>query len=182
LLAELQTSLGARDQAILTFQHAIELAPNNMALQVALGSLYESSGNWQLAQTTYQKVLSSQPDNALAANNLAYILLEHGGSVNLALNLAQTARRGLPTSPNTADTLGWAYCQNGAYSVAAPLLEDAVSKAADNVTYRYHLGVAYQKLNDKPRARAQFEKIISLNPKAPIADQARTALGQISGG
>jgi Flp pilus assembly protein TadD len=182
LLAELQTSLGARDQAILTFQHAIELAPNNMALQVALGSLYESSGNWQLAQTTYQKVLSSQPDNALAANNLAYVLLEHGGSVNLALNLAQTARRGLPTSPNTADTLGWAYCQNGAYSVAAPLLEDAVSKASDNATYRYHLGVAYQKLNDKGRARAQFEKIISLNPKAPIADQARTALGQISGG
>ena len=26
-----------------------------------------------------------------------------------------------------------------------------------------------------------FEKIISLNPKAPIADQARNALGQISG-
>lgn len=182
LLAELQAARGARDQAILTFQHAIDLSPNNVSLQVALGSLHESSGNWQLAQTIYQKVLSTQPDNALAANNLAYIMLEHGGSVNLALNLAQTARRGLPDSPNTADTLGWAYYQNGAYSVAAPLLEEAVNKISDNMTYRYHLGITYQKLNDNARARAQFEKIIGMNPKSAIADQARSALRQISGG
>lgn len=182
LLAELQAARGARDQAILTFQHAIELSPRNVSLQVALGSLYEASGNWQLAQTIYQKVLAAQPENALAANNLAYIMLEHGGSVNLALTFAQTARRGLPNSPNTADTLGWAYYQNGAYSVAAPLLEEAVNKISDNATYRYHLGITYQKLNDNVRARVQFEKIIGMNPKSEIADQARRALGQISGG
>jgi cellulose synthase operon protein C len=182
LLAELQEARGARDQAILTFQHAIELSPNNASLQVALGTLQEAVGNWQLAQTTYQKALSMQPENPLAANNLAYIMLEHGGSANLALNLAQTARRGLPDSPNTADTLGWAYYQNGAYSVAAPLFAEAVKKMSDNVDYRYHLGLTYQKLNDNDRARAQFEKIIGLNPKSPAADQARRALGQISGG
>jgi cellulose synthase operon protein C len=182
LLAELQAGRGAKDQAISTYQRAIELSPNNLALQVALGSLFEATGNWQSAQSSYQKVLSAQPENALAANNLAYLLLEHGGSVNLALTFAQTARRGLPNSPNTADTLGWAYYHNGAYSVAAPLFEDAVSKSSDNATYRYHLGITYQKLNDKSRARAQFEKIISLNPGSSIADEARRALGQISGG
>jgi tetratricopeptide (TPR) repeat protein len=135
-----------------------------------------------LAQTTYQKVLAAQPDNPLAANNLAYILLEHGGSVNMALTLAQVARRGLPNSPNTADTLGWAYYENGAYSVAAPLFEEAVNKTGDNATYRYHLGITYQKLNDKDRARKELEKAISLEPKSAVADQSRRALGQISGG
>jgi tetratricopeptide (TPR) repeat protein len=182
LLAELQAGRGARDQAIATYQRAIELSPNAVSLQVALGSLYESSGNWQTAQTMYQKVLTAQPDNPVAANNLAYILLEHGGSVNQALSLAQTARRGMPGSPNTADTLGWAYYQNGAYSVAAPLFEEAVKKASDNAAYRYHLGITYQKLHDNVRARAQFEKAIGLNPDSPIAEESRRALGSLSGG
>ena len=182
LLAGLQAARGGHDEAISTYKSAIALSPNNAALQVALGSLYESTGNWQNAQTIYQQVLDSQPDNAVAANNLAYILLEHGGSVNLALNLAQTARRGMPNSPNTADTLGWAYYQNGAYSVAAPLLEEAVNKTSDNAAYRYHLGITYQKLNDKERARTQFEKAIGLNPKSPVAEEARRALSQLTGG
>jgi len=182
LLAQLQANRGARDEAISTYQRAIEIAPNSAVLQVALGGLYESSSDWQKAQTIYQKALSIQPYNPQAANNLAYILLEHNGSVNLALTLAQTARRGLPNSPNTADTLGWAYFHNGAYSVAQPLLEEAVKKASDNPAYRYHLGLTYQKLNDNARARAQFEKAISLKPGSPIADESRRALEQTSGG
>ena len=182
LLAQLQAARGARDEAISTYQHAVEVAPNSATLQVALGGLYESAGNWQKAQAIYQHVLSMQPDNPQASNNLAYLLLEHNGSVNLALTLAQAARRGLPNSPNTADTLGWAYYHNGAYSVAQPLLEEAVKKASDNPAYRYHLGVTYQKLNDNARARAQFEKVISLNPGSPIADESRRALEQTSGG
>jgi len=182
LLAELQEARGARDQAMTTYQRAIELSPNNASLQVALGTLQEASGNWQAAQSTYQKALSLQPENPLASNNLAYIMLEHGGSANLALNLAQAARRGLPNSPNIADTLGWAYYKNSAYSVAAPLFEEAVKKVPDNAAYRYHLGLTYQKLNDKDRARVQFEKIIGMDPKSSTADQARSALGQLAGG
>jgi tetratricopeptide (TPR) repeat protein len=65
-------------------------------VQVALGNLFESRGNWQQAQRWYEKALSIQPEDAVAANNLAYLLLEHDGNINVALTLAQTARRGLP--------------------------------------------------------------------------------------
>jgi len=123
LLAQLQAARGQPDQAITNYQRAIAVAPTDAGLYVALGSVYESIGNWQQAETTYQKALTIQPDNALAANNLAYLLLEHGGSPNAALSLAETARKGLPKLPNSADTLGWAYYNNGAYSVAAPLLK-----------------------------------------------------------
>jgi len=68
-------------------------------LQLALGALYERTGNWQGAQSTYQKILTIEPDNPLASNNLAYLYLEHGGNPNMALTLAQTARRGLPNLP-----------------------------------------------------------------------------------
>jgi len=181
LLARLDSSLGKFDQSIANYQRAIAIAPNDVRLYVALGGVYESQGNWQQAQTLYQKALAIQPEDALAANNLAYLMIEHRGSVNVALTLAQTARRGLPNLPNSADTLGWAYYHNGAYSVAAPFFEDAVKKVPDNLTYHYHLGLTYQKLNDLARARTEFEKAISLDPNSPLANEARRALSQTSG-
>ena len=182
LLAQLQAADGSPDKSIALYQRAIELSPRNLGLQISLGGLYERAGNWQQAQSTYQKVLAVDSENALASNNLAYLLLEHGGSPTVALTLAQTARKGLPNLPNVADTLGWAYYNNGGYSVAAPLLEDAVKAIPNNQAYRYHLALTYQKLNDPARAKAELEKVISLNPANPLADQARHALSQLSGG
>jgi tetratricopeptide (TPR) repeat protein len=180
-LAGVESSLGKFDKSIANYQRAIGVAPNDVPLYVALGSVHESQGNWQQAQTLYQKALGMQPENALAANNLAYIMIEHGESVNVALTLAQTARRGLPNLPNSADTLGWAYYHNGAYAVAASLFEDAVKRLPENLTYHYHLGLTYQKLHESARARTEFEKAISLDPKSPLAGEARRALSQATG-
>jgi tetratricopeptide (TPR) repeat protein len=181
MLGQVEQALGHSAEAIVSYQRAIALAPNNAGLYTTLGVTYEAQGNWQEAQTAYQRSLALEPEEALAANNLAYLLLEHGGNVNVALTLAQTARRGLPNVPNSADTLGWAYLQNGAYSVAAPLLEKAVKSAPSNATYRYHLGLTYQKLNDLGRARTEFEKSIRLDPEAPSAEKASRALSDLSG-
>jgi Tfp pilus assembly protein PilF len=57
-----------------------------------------------------------------------------------------------------------------------------VKATPSNQAYRYHLGLTYQKLNDPARAKAELEKVISLNPASPVADQARHALSQLSGG
>lgn len=102
--------------------------------------------------------------------------------MNVALTLARTARRGLPNLPNAADTLGWAYYHNAAYSVAAPRFEEAVKKVPNNQTYRYHLGLTYKKLNDATRAKMEFEKAITLGPDSAVARQARQALNEFASG
>lgn len=181
MLAQVEQTLGDAPGAIANYRQAIALAPTNAGLYTTLGSVYESQGNWQEAQTLYQRALAIQPEEPLAANNLAYIMLEHGGNVTVALTLAQTARRGFPNLPNSADTLGWAYYQSAAYSLAAPLLEDAVKGAPANAGYRYHLGMTYQKLNDAKRARVELEKSIRIDPKAPAAEKASRALSELSG-
>ena len=132
------------------------------------------------AEATYQKALGIKPDEPLAANNLAYLLLEHGGDVTLALSLAQTARKGLPNLANSADTLGWAYFHNRAYTAAVPLFEEAVKATPNNQTYRYHLGMAYRELKDNSRAKTELEKAIALDPKSPTADLARDAMRSLS--
>jgi len=179
MLAQVEQSLGDLPAAIGHYRRAIAIAPGNAALYTTLGTLYEGQGNWQEAQGLYQRALAVQPEEPLAANNLAYIMLEHGGNVTVALTLAQTARRGFPNIPNSADTLGWAYYQNAAYSLAAPLLEDAVKGAPTNAGYRFHLGMTYQKLNDVKRARVELEKSIRMDPKAPSAEKASHALSEL---
>jgi cellulose synthase operon protein C len=84
-------------------------------------------------------------------------------------------------SPNSADTLAWAYFRTGAYSVAAPLLEEAVKKMPNNPTYRYHLGMVYEKLNDSAKAKSSFEAAIKAKPDSPAAESARKALSELAG-
>lgn len=182
LLGQVQSALSKPTAAVSSYQRAIVLAPNDAQLYTPLGAAYEAQGNWQQAQTTYRKGLAIQPDNALAANNLAYLMLEHGGDINVALTMARTARRGLPNLPNSADTLGWAYFENGAYTLAAPLLDRAVKQAPQNATYHFHLGMVYQKLKKIERARAELERSLKLDPKAPFARKASQALEELSGG
>jgi Tfp pilus assembly protein PilF len=79
-------------------------------------------------------------------------------------------------SPNSADTLAWAYYQKGSYRLAIDLLEEAVKKAPDNPTYQYHLGMAYQGANDKAQAKAHLERALQIDPKYAHADDIRKAL------
>jgi len=71
----------------------------------------------------YQKALDIRANSPLAANNLAYLMVETGDNLDTALSLAQTARRGMSESPNAADTLGWVYYQKGIYRSAICLFE-----------------------------------------------------------
>jgi tetratricopeptide (TPR) repeat protein len=149
---------------------------------VAEGTLEERRGNWEKAQTLYEKVQNIQPDEPASANNLSYLLLEHGGNVDRALALAQTARRAMPNSVNTADTLAWAYYKKGIYTSAIDLLEENVKKAPQDSTYYYHLGLAYEKSNKVEQARNMLQHAIKLDPKSPHADEIHQALAELSSG
>lgn len=61
------------------------------------------------AQAHYEAVLKLNPRFAPAANNLAWILVEHGGNLDVALSHAQMAREQQPNDSYIADTLGWIY-------------------------------------------------------------------------
>ncbi len=163
-LTAAEVAQGSIPQAVESYKRAIRQDPRDVRAYILLGSLEESQGNWQNAEREYQKALSVQPDNPAAANNLAYLLLEHGDNTDVALSLAQTARRLMPDMPNTADTLAWAYISKGAFRLAVDLLQEAINASPANPTYHCHLGIAHQKNKDLADARAQFERALQLNP------------------
>ena len=157
-------------------QQFIQQNPLDVRGYMLVGFFEEARGNWQQAQAMYQKALQASPEHALASNNLAYLLLEHGGNPDVALSYAQTARSKMPDAANVADTLAWAYYHKSTYGLAADLLDEALQKSPQNPTYHYHLGLVYVKLNNATKAREHLEKALQINPKFQNSDDARSTL------
>jgi tetratricopeptide (TPR) repeat protein len=181
LLGQVQLRRGSVDKAIASYQRSIQENPREVRTYVLLGALEESRDNWQKAQELYQNALKIEPEYPLAANNLAYLMLEHGGNTDVALSFAQVAHRKMPDSPNVADTLAWVYYHKAAYRLAIGLLEEAVKKLPQNATFHYHLGLAYQKANERSRAKVHLERALQIDPKYGYGAEIRKALAELSG-
>lgn len=178
LLYQLKSARGAKDEANAVAAEGIKNGIADPRLYGVYGMSLDTNGDWKGAQAAYQKALSLRPDDAMAANNLAYSLLEHGGDVNLALSLAQTARRGMPKAGATADTLAWASYHVGAFDTARKLLEEASAQQPDNANYHYHLGMTYLKLNQTARGKTELERALKLEPNGPKAGEIQSAISQ----
>jgi len=180
LYAQLQAQHGQTAAAIAAWEQFYQAHPSNAGALAILGVLEEARGDNRKADADYKKALQIQPHQPIAANNLAYRMLEDGENVDVALTLAQTARQAKPDSPTTADTLAWAYYNKGIYGFARDLLEDAVRLDPNSSTMQYHLGMVYSKLRDKNDAAAHLHKAVSLAPESSSAKDAQKALQGLS--
>jgi Tfp pilus assembly protein PilF len=176
IYAGLQARGGQAANAIGTWEQWSKAHPGDAGSLAILGSLEESRGDTRKAEDYYKRALQIKPEQPAATNNLAYLMLQNGENVDVALSLAQTARRAMPDSPNSADTLAWAYYHKGTYVFARDLLEDAIKKDPNSAGMQYHLGMVYSKLNDKNNATIHLKKAISLAPDSQAAKDARAAL------
>ncbi len=182
-LGKVEVQEGNADQALALYQQSIKDNPREVRFYILAGELYESKQNYDQAKGMYQQALAIQPDQPLASNNLAYVMLETGGNVDVALNMAQTARRGMPDSANAADTLGWAYYQKGVYQSAISQCQEALRLSEkhgepDDGDLHYHCGMEYKGANQKAQALQQLEKAVKLSPKN---EDAKKALSELRG-
>jgi tetratricopeptide (TPR) repeat protein len=178
LLAQTQVALGSYDDALATFGTAAKAFPNNPRPLVLGAMLQEERGNWQAAQKQYEAALSQSQD-AISANNLAFLLASHGGNLDVALSWAQKARQWMPENPTAADTLGWVYYQKGLYNMAIQLFQEAADKDVNHPAYYYHLGFAQQRAGEKSKAKASLTKALKLDPKFGLAAEAHKALSEL---
>jgi len=176
LFAQIQINRGQVANAIGAWELWLKTHPNDAGAIAILGTLEESRGDAGKAEAYYKKALEIQPQQPIAANNLAYRMLQEGGNIDVALTLAQTARQAMPNSPSTADTLAWAYYYKGTYAFARDLLEEAVKTEPNDPAMQYHLGMVYSKLKDKNNALTHLKKAVSLAPDSPAAKDSRIAL------
>jgi tetratricopeptide (TPR) repeat protein len=180
LFAQIQVKRGQTANAVAVWEQWLGAHPNDAGAIAVLGTLEESRGDHAKAEAYYKKALQIQPKNAIASNNLAYLMLENGENVDVALSLAQTARQALPNSSNTADTLALAYYHKGTYGFARDLLEEAIKTNPNDASMQYHLGMVYSKLSDRSNAVVHFKKALALAPDSPEGKGAKAALQGLS--
>ena len=175
-----QLAHGDANKAIDGWQHWLQSHPNDAQAYAVLGTLQQGIGAKDKAMEDYKKALQIEPEQPIAANNLAYLMVEGGQNTDMALGYAQTARRSLPNSPSTADTLAWVYYNKGTYASARDLLEEAAKTAPDDPAIQYHLGMTYSKMADRANAVLHLKKAATLAPDSEPGKDAQKALQQLS--
>ena len=185
-LPMLQTSLGdfymrqhLMDKAKNQYLTALRKAPDSLPALMMLGIIYENEKNYSKAQESYEKVLKINPRYAPAANNLAFLYAEHGGNIDVALNLAQIAKEQLPEDARVSDTLGWIYYKKNVPGTAITYLKEAADKIPDNPVIRYHLGMAYYKKGNRDLAQKELNAALRINSGFTAADEARATLQKL---
>jgi tetratricopeptide (TPR) repeat protein len=128
------------------------------------------------AQQTFERVLKLDPKAGVAANNLSWLYLEYGGSVDLALHLAEVAKTALPDSPEVNDTLGWAHYKKGSMLDAISALRRSLELDPKSATTIYHLALAYEKSGDVREARAIMTRYLQIDPTSERSADVRRRL------
>lgn len=163
-LGETYRRKGDTKAAVDAFRKAKELLPNDVQPYLQLALLLDGGGQPEQARPIYEQILKLQPDNAVALNNLAYMMAETGGDLDQALALAERAKQKLPADINVADTLGWIYIKKNLSDNAISIFRDLVTRKPDVSTFRYHLGMALYQRGDKSQARKELQTALQLKP------------------
>jgi Tfp pilus assembly protein PilF len=180
LLGDIYSAKGLKDEAAKEFKAEIKASPNKTANYLVLASLYSEQGKWQDEISVLEKAHTVDPSSPIVANNLAYLYMEHGGDPHVALSLAQGAKSGMPNSPVTADTLGWAFYKVGYYEPAIAQLSIATQKVPDRAAYQYHLGMAYLGAGRLGPAAQSLQQALKIDANFADAGNARAALDTIA--
>ena len=149
------------------------------AAETMVAMILQMEGKNAEAQKQYERVMANDPRAAVAANNLAWIYVESGGNLDVALQLAQTAKSQLPDQPEINDTLGWIYYKKGLTELAVEPLSQAVGKGPKVATYQFHLGMALAKNGETDKARTALQAALAIDPKFAGADEARKTLASL---
>lgn len=128
-----------------------------------MGLISSEQGASQEAEGFFKKVLEYYPDDADAANSLAFLYAEKGEHLVEALDLALQATGAEGDNGAYLDALGWVYFQLGDAPKAVVFLEKASRIMMDPVVLN-HLAAGYERLGDREKARKQWEMSLALDP------------------
>jgi Tfp pilus assembly protein PilF len=179
LLAQLHIREGNLDEARRKFEAVAARQPGSVGAPTMAAMILHLQGRLDEAERRYQDILAQDPNAAVAANNQAWLYAERGEQLDLALQLAQTAKARLPKVAEVSATLGWVlYKKNQPDLAINPLIESTQQDPA-NPVYRYRLGLAYLGTGNETNARRELQAALKMNAKFQYATQARELLSEL---
>lgn len=170
----LHASLGAagrQPEADALMRSLLAEHPKDAGLRIHAAMLEGSRQRWDTAARLYREAIALQPQNVIAANNLAWALHELRDPEAMAA--AERALELAPKAPPVLDTAGAVLLARGDAARAADLLRKAVSGAPRVATYRVRLAEALIAQGDKATARKELEVVLAEVRTGPAFEQAQ---------
>jgi len=184
--AQLQMRLGTAyrlsgdiNKAVASFQEARVFAPRDPPVEGALADALRLAGRNVEAVASYRRLLLLDPENANAMNNLAYMILDTGGSTDEAQKLEERALRKAPTNQNYADTLGLVYLRRNLMDSAYQVFNGLVQRFPDDPVFRYHYALTLTQKGQKEQAKNELAVALSKNPSNDLRRSIQTTLADI---
>ena len=170
---------GDIQQSINAIEKARQGQPNNTNLTIDLAMLYEAQSKKDVARKYYEQAVKVEPNNALALNNLAYLITESGGDLETALTYATRAKQRLPNHPEINDTLGWIYLKKNLTDSAVDTFRNLVVQSPQSSTYRYHYAMALNQKGDRDGAKKECLAALNNKPRKDEENQIKLLLGKL---
>ena len=151
--------------------------PLDNEVRIELAESYRRDAEIRKSIDEYEKVLSSEPNNAIALNNLAWVYFEAGNSE--AEMLARKAYGFLPEHGSVIDTLGWILVNKGSVDEGVDLLRRANDFTGGRAEVRFHLAAALLKSGQEDEARELLEQVLSTDETFASRDEAQRQLAKL---
>ena len=187
-LGQAYTALGERQAAIDALQTAVSLSPNDITMLHALGLAYLQDGALELAATQFERVLALKPDEFYTNLYLSGVELSLGQLAAAETHAVKATQFG-PTDPRSHFALGSVYARRAQWPAAIRELRAAVDliepwnrtaasplSQANKASYHLLLAQTYESAGQPGPAMAEYQAVLSLDPKNAAASAALKAL------
>jgi Flp pilus assembly protein TadD/TolB-like protein len=162
-LGIVQEGTGQHEQAIRSFQRALELDPINSSAHSELGNSYLAMGKLEEAESIYKKAAQLRPDDFTSLNGLG--LFYYGrGRYQDATKIFQRTTELVPDNSSGYTNLGAVYWMDGQYQNAAISYEKSLALRPTASAYS-SLGTVYFFLDRCAEAVPLMEKAAAILPK-----------------
>lgn len=145
----------------------LKTKPKDAAVLYYLGDAAMATKQWPLAESRYRQLLEVQPNNALALNNVAWLMVQQGKPGAVAV--AEKANSLLPERALLMDTLASALAAENQLPKAISVQTAVVKLSEGNPAARLNLARIYLKADEKSKARTELEALKKLGDQ--FADQ-----------
>ncbi len=174
---EAEMQAGQFDAAVQTLMQWLQQQPRDDQIRHRLGQLLVLGGLEQVALEHYEFLLERRPDDVIAMNNVAWLVLDTDGE--RALDLAERANSLRPDQPAILDTLGKARLRLGEPRQARAALERAWELAPEVPGIGYSLAQARHLDGDSAAARRLLAYLLDRYEDFPEREAAQNLLNEL---
>jgi putative PEP-CTERM system TPR-repeat lipoprotein len=176
-LANYKAAGGDLDAALGVYNNWLEDHPDDQAVRMSTANTLQINGREAEAARHYEEVLKADADNAVALNNLAWIVRKQDSQK--ALDYARRASNLAPDSGEVLDTLAVIEYLNEDYKRASRTIQRALKASPDNPSILYHSAMIAAASGNQAAARQTLKSLIESGRDYPESEEARALLAEL---